>query len=130
MGNSENERRHYWVEVLAGSLATLFGILVAGVGVIYTVNANSDNERDSQAAAAASQQQEHAASFELTAAQIVMSQRSCTLAAANSHFQEAHQAHKKGLCSTQANESALGWWRFFELAVSSVRLERPGHISG
>lgn len=77
-----NQPRHYWIELLAGPVATLLGILVAGASVVYTVNANNDTERTRQAAAAASQQESQAAAFELAAAQIVMAQRSCTLAAA------------------------------------------------
>ena len=63
-------------------MATLLGILVAGYSVVYTVNANNDTEQARQAAATAAQREDRAASFELAAAQIVMSQRSCALAAA------------------------------------------------
>jgi hypothetical protein len=87
------ERKHYWIEVLAGPIAMFVGILVGALGVIYTVNANHDNERDRQAATAAAervrqeasiaaQRQDQKSSFELTAAQVVMSQRNCTLARA------------------------------------------------
>jgi hypothetical protein len=76
------ERRHYWVEVLAGPAATLLGILVAGFSVVYTVNANNETEHTRQAAAAVAQKEQQQVSFELAAAQIVMSQRSCALASA------------------------------------------------
>ena len=79
---AQDERRHYWIEVLAGPIATLIGILVAGAGVVYTVDANNDTERARLAAAAAAQQEERRTSFELAAAQIVMSQENCTLARA------------------------------------------------
>src|SRR4051812_15116315 len=79
---AQPERRHYWIEVLAGPLATVLSVLVAAFGVIYTVNSNNHTERNRQAAAVAQQQEERAASFELAAVQTVMAQRSCALAAA------------------------------------------------
>src|SRR5437016_2872033 len=78
----QTERRHYWVEVLVGPVATLVGILVAGFSVVYTVNANNKTERTRLAAATAAQQEAQRDSFELSAAQIVMAQRSCALASA------------------------------------------------
>ena len=81
---AENERGHYWIEVLAGPVATLIGFLVAGVGVAYTVDASNEAERTRLAAAAVAQQEEQRASFELAAAEIVMAQPNCALAAARS----------------------------------------------
>ncbi len=81
---AENERGHYWIEVLAGPVATLIGFLVAGIGVAYTVDASNEAERTRLAAAAVAQQEEQSASFELAAAELVMAQPNCALAAARS----------------------------------------------
>lgn len=82
---AQDERRHYWIEVFASPVAGLIGILVAGAGVAYTVDASNDTERTRLAAEAAAQREQQSASFELAAAEIVMAQRNCTLAAARAN---------------------------------------------
>ena len=115
---AENERGHYWIEVLAGPVATLIGFLVAGIGVAYTVDASNEAERTRLAAAAVAQQEEQSASFELAAAELVMAQPNCALAAARSKelvqlfptrlkspvFKKAHSALKDDLRGARARQ--------------------------
>jgi hypothetical protein len=71
-----------WRELWLQPIATVLSVFIAAAGIYFATKSNNDTERKREGSASALAVEDARRAFQLAAVQIVMSQRTCTLAQA------------------------------------------------